>query len=82
VLNAREFRLLSIGEVLRVLPDREPGSFELSGELLVACFRASLQTSRRASVATRSRIPPTVRHATRISSATAVFDVLTASHAT
>jgi len=31
---------------------------------------------------TRSRIVPTVRHATRISSATAVLDVFTASHAT
>ena len=32
--------------------------------------------------ATRSRIVPTDRHATRINSATAVFDVFTASHAT
>ena len=35
-----------------------------------------------ASAATRSRIVPTDRHATRINSATAVFDVFTASHAT
>ena len=38
-------------------------------------------TSRCASATTRSQIPPTVRHATRISAATAVFVVLTASHA-
>jgi hypothetical protein len=43
---------------------------------------SSRSTSRIASAATRSMIPPTVRHATRITSATAVFDVFTASHAT
>ena len=35
---------------------------------------SSRSTSRRASSATRSQIAPTVRHATRISSATAVFE--------
>jgi hypothetical protein len=32
LLDARELRLLAVGEVLRVLPDREPGAFELAGE--------------------------------------------------
>jgi hypothetical protein len=36
----------------------------------------------RASALTRAQIVPTVRHAIRISSATAVFDVLTASQLT
>jgi hypothetical protein len=35
-----------------------------------------------ASEATRSQIPPTLRQAIRINSATAAFDVLTANHAT
>jgi hypothetical protein len=43
---------------------------------------SSRSTCRPVSAATRSRIVPTVRHATRINAATAVFDVLTASHAT
>ena len=42
---------------------------------------ASRSTSRPASAATRAQIAPTVRHAIRINSATAVFDVWTASHA-
>jgi hypothetical protein len=43
---------------------------------------ASRSISRWASQATRSRIPPTLRHAIRISSATAVFEQLTASQQT
>jgi len=42
---------------------------------------SSRSTSRIASAATRSITPPTVRHATRINSATALFDVFTANHA-
>ncbi len=42
----------------------------------------SRSTFRRASPHTRSRIVPTVRQEQRINSPTAVFDVLTASHAT
>jgi hypothetical protein len=43
---------------------------------------ASRSTSRSVSAQTRSQIPPTVRHAIRISAATADFEQLTASHAT
>src|SRR5215210_4235368 len=43
---------------------------------------ASRSTSRCACLATRSMMPPTLRHAIRISCATAVLDVFTASHAT
>jgi hypothetical protein len=35
-LDRGELRCLAIGEVLRVLPDREPGALQLSGELDVA----------------------------------------------
>jgi hypothetical protein len=43
---------------------------------------AHRSTPASASAATRATIAPTVRHATRISVCTAVFDVRTASHAT
>jgi hypothetical protein len=45
--------------------------------------RSPASTSRRASASaiTRSQIEPTARHVVRISCATAVFEVLTASHA-
>lgn len=43
--------------------------------------QSSRSTSRRAASQTCSQIAPTVRHATRINSATALLDVLTASHA-
>jgi hypothetical protein len=43
---------------------------------------SSRSTFVRCSQATRSRICPTLRHATRINSATAVFDVFTASQLT
>ena len=36
VLDRGELRLLAVGEVLWVLPDREPSAFELAGELPVA----------------------------------------------
>jgi len=36
LLDRGELRRLAVGEVLRVLPDREPGAFELAGELDVA----------------------------------------------
>jgi hypothetical protein len=35
-LDRRELDGLAVGEVLGVLPDREPGAFELAGELQVA----------------------------------------------
>ena len=37
-LDERELRLLAAGQVLGVLPEREPGSLEVFGELLIAAF--------------------------------------------
>ncbi len=47
--SPRELGALAVGEVLGVLPDREAGAFELTGEPQVALAPASFQTSRQIS---------------------------------
>jgi hypothetical protein len=59
-LDPRELELLALGEVLGVLPERKPGSFEVLGELGLsglACFVPDLAADLIERVSSRPGLP-------------------------